>query len=85
MFSVDLGKGGVSSFGWILKLWSEFDFSRSSVVDGVCGGVILSMLAAPGNVVVAMSGGNDDDGVLLVQGINFVLSIASGFKGQIPV
>ena len=55
------------------------------MVDGVCGGVILSMLAAPGNVVVAMSGGNDDDGVLLVQGINFVLSIASGFKGQIPV
>ena len=43
-------------------------------------------MAAPGNVVVAIDGDDDDVGVfVLSKGINLALSIASEFKGQIPV
>ena len=55
------------------------------MVEGVWSGVIPSMLAAPGNVAVGMGHGKDDGVMLLSRGINLVLSIASGFKGQMPV
>ena len=62
-----------------MKSCSEVDFSRSSMGVG-------SMFAAPGNVVVGMGGVNDGDGVMLSSiGVNFVLLIALGLKGKIPV